>query len=187
MRVIASAEKFSGNVGLEVPAGWKVEPVSIPVNLEGAESETSGTFQMTPPAAASEGMLRAVLPTPDERTQAFSRERIDYPHIEPQTLISPAQAKLVRAKLRTRRALVGYIAGAGDAIPESLREIGSDVKILADQDVKASNLARFDAVVLGVRAYNVHPERIGAWYPELLAYARQGGVVVLSIQHDSWT
>ncbi len=64
-------------------------------------------------------------------------------------------------------------------VPESLREIGSDVKILADQEIKAANLAQFDAVVLGVRAYNVHPERISAWYPELLAYAQQGGVVVV--------
>jgi hypothetical protein len=45
--------------------------------------------------------------------------------------------------------------------------------------MKAPNLAQFDAVVLGVRAYNVHPDRISAWYPELLAYAQQGGVVVV--------
>ncbi len=44
---------------------------------------------------------------------------------------------------------------------------------------KHANLARFDAIVLGVRAYNVHPERISAWYPELLAYAQKGGVVVI--------
>ena len=53
------------------------------------------------------------------------------------------------------------------------------MKFLSDQDMKAENLARFDAVVLGVRAYNVHPERMSAWYPELLAYAKQGGVVIL--------
>ena len=45
--------------------------------------------------------------------------------------------------------------------------------------MNAANLSRFDAVVLGVRAYNVHPERASAWYPELLAYAKQGGVVIL--------
>ncbi len=111
--------------------------------------------------------------------ERISRQRIDYSHIEPQTLISPAQSKLVRAEIGNRAALVGYIPGAGDAIPESLGEIGSDVKVLADQDMKAANLARFDAVVLGVRAYNVHPERMSASYPELLAYAKQGGVVVV--------
>ena len=180
VRVIASAEKFSGSVALEVPAGWKVEPVSIPVKLEGTDSEMSGTFQLTPPAAAGEGELRAAfISDSGERTKAFSRQRIEYSHIEPQTLISPAQAKLVRGEIGNKAPLVGYVAGAGDAIPESLREIGSDVKVLADQDMKAANLARFDAVVLGVRAYNVHPERMSAWYPELLAYAKQGGVVIV--------
>ena len=180
VRVIASAEKFGGNVALEVPAGWKVEPVSIRVKLEGTDSEMSGTFQLTPPAAAGEGELRAAFVSDSgERTKAFSRQRIEYSHIEPQTLISPAQARLITGEIGNKAPLVGYVAGAGDAIPESLREIGSDVKVLADQDIKAANLARFDAVVLGVRAYNVHPERMSAWYPELLAYAKEGGVVIL--------
>lgn len=179
LRVIASAEKFSSNVALVVPAGWKVEPASLPVQLAGAESETSCSFQVTPPAADSEGILRAVFMSTGQRTPAYQREHIAYPHIEPQTLISPAQARLVRAKIENEAAQVGYIPGAGDAVPECLREIGSDVKILGDQEIKAANLARFDAVVLGVRAYNVHPERMSAWYPELRAYAQQGGVVLV--------
>ncbi len=179
VRVVAAAEKFKSDVSLAVPAGWKVEPASIPVQLDGAESETSCTFQVTPPAEAGEGTLRLVFTSDGRKTNAFGRQRIAYSHIEPQTLISPAQARIVRAKIENKAPLVGYIPGAGDAIPESLREIGSEVKILADQDVKAASLARFDSVVLGVRAYNVHPERIGAWYPELLAYAQQGGVVIV--------
>jgi LmbE family N-acetylglucosaminyl deacetylase len=180
VRVIAAAERFTGDVALEVPAGWEVQPASIPVKLEGPESEANVTFQLTPPAVSSEGTLRAVfISAAGERTRAYGRQRIAYSHIEPQTLISPAAAKIVRAKIENKAAKVGYIPGAGDAIPESLREIGSDVTILADQDIKAPNLARFDAIVLGVRAYNVHPERISAWYPELLAYAQKGGVVVI--------
>jgi LmbE family N-acetylglucosaminyl deacetylase len=179
LRVIASTEKFNGNLALQVPPGWKVAPASIPVELTGAESEMNCAFRVTPPAAASKGVLRAVFQSGARRTEAYGRQRIDYSHIEPQTLISPAQAEVVRAEIANKAALVGYIPGAGDAIPESLREIGSGVKILTDQDVKAANLARFDAVVLGVRAYNVHPERIATWFPELLAYARQGGVVIV--------
>ncbi|HEX4665288.1 MAG TPA: PIG-L family deacetylase [Chthoniobacterales bacterium] len=179
LRVICVADKFSANLALALPAGWKVEPASIPVQLEGAESETSCTFQVTPPATASEGILRAVFMSAGESAPAYSREQITYPHIERQTLISPAQARIVRAKIENKAAKVGYIPGAGDATAESLREIGSEMKVLADDDVKAANLARFDAVVLGVRAYNVHPERISAWSRELLAYAKQGGVVVV--------
>jgi hypothetical protein len=180
LRVIAASEKFHANLALEVPAGWKVEPASLPVNLEAAETETTCTFRVIPPAEPGEGQLRAVLVSESgARTAGFSRERISYPHIEPQTLISPAEAKLVRAKIENKAAHVGYIPGAGDAIPDSLREIGSEVGVLSDGEVKAANLARFDAIVLGVRAYNVHSDRISTWYPELLAYARQGGVVVV--------
>src|SRR5262249_13242935 len=180
LRVIAASEKFHANIALEVPPGWKVEPASLPVDLEAAETETSCTFQVTPPTEPGEGKLRAVFVSESgARTASFSRERISYPHIEPQTLISPAEAKLVRARIENKAAHVGYIPGAGDAIPDSLREIGSEVEVLSDGDVKRANLARFDAIVLGVRAYNVHPDRISAWYPELLAYAQQGGVVVV--------
>jgi len=180
LRVIAASDNFQGQLGLEVPTGWKVEPESVAVNLAKTEGESNCTFQLTPPDTTGEGTLRAVFITNSgQRAPAFSHERIAYPHIEPQTLICSAEAKLVRAKIENRAAHVGYIPGAGDAIPESLREIGSDVKILGDDEVKASNLAQFDAVVLGVRAYNVHADRIGAWYPELLAYAQQGGVVVV--------
>jgi LmbE family N-acetylglucosaminyl deacetylase len=180
VRVIAAADKFTGQVALEAPAGWKIEPASAAVDLQGAESETSCTFQITPPSQASEGMLRAVtVSASGERREAFGRIRIDYSHIEPQTLIPRAEAKLVRAEIQNTGRHVGYLPGAGDAIPESLREIGSDVEVLNDQQVKADNLARFDAVVLGVRAYNVNTVRMTAWFPELLAYAKKGGVVIV--------
>jgi hypothetical protein len=64
-------------------------------------------------------------------------------------------------------------------VGESLREIGSEVKVLEDAEVKADNLARYDAVVIGVRASNAHPNRVSAWTPELLAYAKNGGVVIM--------
>ncbi len=179
VRVIAAADLVQGAVSLEAPAGWKVEPASAPVELHGAESEATCTFQITPPATAGEGTLRAFLQSGSgEKRAAFSRHQIDYPHIEPQTLISPAQAQLVRANIENKAALVGYLPGAGDAIPESLREIGSEVKVLSDGEVKADKLSRFDAIVLGVRACNVNPARVAAWFPELLAYAKKGGVVI---------
>ena len=180
VRVVSQVEKAMGSVALEVPAGWKVEPASAPIELHGAESEMTCVFQVTPPSGAGEGTLRAVLVSPSgERAPAYSRQRIEYPHIEPQTLISPARAKLVRAGIENKAAHVGYLPGAGDAIPESLREIGSEVKVLEDKEVKADNLARFDAVIIGVRASNVHPSRVSAWFPELLAYAKRGGVVIM--------
>lgn len=179
VRVIAAADLVKGEVALEVPKDWKVEPASAPIELHGAESETTCLFQVTPPAGSGEGVLQASLTIDGKKQPADSRQRIAYPHIEPQTLISPTEARIVRADIANKAKLVGYLPGAGDAIPESLREIGSEVKVLNDGDVKAEKLAPFDAIVLGVRAANVFPSRVSAWFPELLAYAKNGGVVVM--------
>ena len=179
VRVLASAETVKGEVALDAPDGWKIEPASVPFELYGADSETTAVFHVTPPATSGEATLRATLRSPSgEKRSAFSRQQIEYPHIDPQTLISPAQAQLVRVSIENKATLIGYLPGAGDAIPESLQEIGSEVKILSDADVKAEKLARFDAIVLGVRVANVSPTRLTTWFPELLAYAKQGGVVI---------
>jgi LmbE family N-acetylglucosaminyl deacetylase len=178
LRVISAVDNFSGEVALEAPAGWKIEPASARVELKGADSETVLTFQIAPPAEAGDATLRAFI-TAGERQPAFSRQRIEYPHIEPQTLIPPAEAKLVRADVQSTARRIGYIVGAGDTIPDNLTDIGLNVQLLADHEINAANLKQFDAVVLGIRAYNVHASRIGTWYPQLLSYARNGGVVIV--------
>ena len=59
----------------------------------------------------------------DGRDYSLERVRISYPHIGVQTLMPPAQAKLVRTDVRKNGERIGYIPGAGDDIPESLRQI----------------------------------------------------------------
>jgi hypothetical protein len=89
----------------------------------------------------------------------------------------PAEARVVRADIREKGDRIGYIPGAGDDVPESLRQIGYSVKILSESDITAKNLAQFSAVVLGIRAYNTQ-ERIANWLPELFAYVKAGGVAI---------
>jgi len=66
----------------------------------------------------------------------------------------PAEAKIVRADIKRKGERIGYIPGAGDDIPQSLQQIGYTVKTLDGSEITAENLKRFDAVVLGIRAYN---------------------------------
>jgi hypothetical protein len=133
-------------------------------------------FTVTPPAGAGEGMLRAVVSTSGKEF-SFGREQIAYPHIGIHVLMPPAEAKIVRADIRKRGQLVGYIPGAGDEVPQSLQQIGYEIKVLDPSDITAENLARFDAVVLGIRAYNTQ-DRIADLQSKLLDYAQAGGVVV---------
>jgi LmbE family N-acetylglucosaminyl deacetylase len=176
VRVIGNAETTKGQLSLEAPAGWRIEPAGVPVELKKAGDEMVGTFNVKPPANPSEGVLRAVV-TIDAKRFSFARQRLNYPHIGLQTLMPAAESKLVRADIRRKGDLIGYLPGAGDDIPESLEQIGYTVKTLADADVKAAELAHYSAIVIGVRAFNTQ-DRMAAWLPELLAYVKKGGVVI---------
>src|SRR5438046_2810321 len=176
VHVTAATGPAKGELKLAVPKGWEVSPASIPIDLKSADAETTGTFTVKPPDQNSEGTLRAIVSI-DGRDYSFERVRISYPHIGVQTLMPPAEAKLVRADISKKGDRIGYIPGAGDDVPESLRQIGYSVKILSEPEITVKNLAQFSAVVLGIRAYNTQ-DRISSWLPELFAYVKNGGVVI---------
>jgi len=176
VRITASTGAVKGELKLAAPQGWEVSPASIPIDLKAANAEIVSTFSVKPPNQDSQGALRAIA-TIDGREYSLERVRISYPHIGVQTLMPPAQAKLVRADIRKKGEHIGYIPGAGDDVPESLRQIGYSVKMLSEPEITAKNLGQFSAVVLGIRAYNTQ-DRISNWLPELFAYVKDGGVAI---------
>jgi LmbE family N-acetylglucosaminyl deacetylase len=176
VHLTATTGPVKGELKLTVPQGWGVDPAGVPIDLKGANAEMVATFTVKPPEQNSEGTLRAIVSI-DGRDYFFERVRISYPHIGVHTLMPLAEVKLVRADIRKKGDRIGYIPGAGDDIPESLRQIGYSVKILSESDITAKNLEQFAAVVLGIRAYNTQ-ERIFNWLPELFAYVKAGGVVI---------
>ena len=81
---------------------------------------------------------------------------IDYPHIPPQYLFPPAAGEAGPRRRAERSAKnIGYVMGAGDEVPDALRQMGCDVTLLDADDLARGDLSRFDAIVTGVRAYNV--------------------------------
>jgi hypothetical protein len=76
---------------------------------------------------------------------------------------------------------VGYIAGPGDETPDALRQLGLEVTLLTQSDLEHSDLSRFDAIVAGVRAYNVRGD-LRANQPRLMEYVRNGGTYVVQYQ-----
>jgi LmbE family N-acetylglucosaminyl deacetylase len=176
VRVAAATGPVKGQLKLAVPQGWEVTPASIPIDLKAADAEMVATFSIKPPNENGEGTLRAIV-SADGRDYSLERVRISYPHIGVQTLMPPAEAKLVRADILKKGERIGYIPGAGDDVPESLTQIGYSVKMLSEPEITARNLAQFSAVVLGIRAYNTQ-DRISNWLPDLFAYVNEGGVVI---------
>lgn len=178
--IIAEVTSYTANlnteVALEVPQGWQVSaPQQITISQKG---ETKGVqFTVTPPASASEGELKPYLKLNGERIDTKTLH-IDYDHIPLQTLVMPSTNKLVRLDIAKKGNYIGYIAGAGDVIPESLQQIGYTVVTVDPSQITAENLSEFDAVVMGVRAYNV-VEELQYKQPILLDYVKNGGNMIV--------
>lgn len=68
--------------------------------------------------------------------------------------------------------------GAGDGIPEYLRQIGCTVDLLADEYLETGNLDVYDVIVSGVRAYNVR-DKLPAVHDRIMKYVSDGGRYVV--------
>ncbi|MFM8913707.1 MAG: PIG-L family deacetylase [Flammeovirgaceae bacterium] len=173
----ASSDAVSGNLKLELPAGWRTEPASATFDLKKRGEEKTLSFSVIPAAGEFKGEVRAVASINGARYD-HSLRTIQYDHIPMQTLLPRAEEELLKIDLKKNGNVIGYVKGAGDDVPASLRNIGYEVWEMKDEEITAANLKRVDAVVLGVRALNTN-ERIRFTMPELLEYVKQGGTLVV--------
>ena len=168
---------LDGTLALRLPAGWSSTPASVPVRLPAGEADTTVRFMVTPgagPAAATVGAEFDIGGKRHDRRIV----RLDYAHVPIQTLLPPAEARLVHTDLRVAGRSVGYVMGSGDQGPEVLKQMGFDVTTLDDDQVEGADLARFDAIVVGVRAYNTRP-RLRGLQRRLLDYVSNGGRLIV--------
>ena len=175
--VLSADATVEGALTLKLPPGWTSSPASVAVRLAAGEADTTVHFLVTPGTEPAAGAIGA-----DFELGGVHHDRrivrLDYPHIPIQTLLPPAEARLVRTDLRIAGRAVAYIMGSGDHGPEALEQMGFDVTLLDDDDVERSDLTRFDAIVAGVRAYNTRP-RLRGLQRRLLDYVSAGGKLIL--------
>ncbi len=173
----------SGTVRLLVPAGW---PVVAPQRFTFTHEDESRTleFVVRPPAQLAPGrvVLRA------EATEASGAKydagvlTVRYPHIRPRSYVRPALAVVQVAPLALPRvARIGYVRGAADRVPEALESAGLPVRLLDAAALARDDLSRYDAIVIGSRAYEAEPA-LAQYNGRLLDYARQGGLVLVQYQ-----
>ena len=179
LRVVVQAadRPVQGALRLRLPEGWSAQPPAAAVALGRADAETTVAFRVTPAAGPAASTVTAEMAA-DGRAWTWRSVTIDYPHIPLQKILRPAEARLVRADVRVAGGRVGYLMGSGDAIPEALRQMGFAVTLLSDEDVQNGDLAAYDAIVTGVRAYNTRP-RLRALQGRLLDYVARGGRLVV--------
>ncbi|HMF70011.1 MAG TPA: PIG-L family deacetylase [Flavitalea sp.] len=115
----------------------------------------------------------------------LSLTSIHYDHIPDIYYYFQDNAKVLNIDLKIVGKKIGYIEGAGDKVPVALKQMGYDVVILKERDISFGVLAQFDAVITGVRAYNVHPYLSGR-SNELMRYVEQGGNLIVQYNTNSF-
>ena len=142
---------------------------------KGSENEVN--FMVTPPVGQSEGKLTPMI-TVDGKIYTKELIEINYDHIPTQSILLPSESKIVKLDIKKEGQRIAYIHGAGDNIPENLRQIGYTVQEIEGDQIKLENLINFDAVVLGLRAYNID-DASKFYQAELHAYVEQGGTLLV--------
>lgn len=184
VRLKAHRDDVAGELAPELPPGWRAEPPSQKFALAKKEAEREVAFKIVPPRGETTGALKLVATVGGQR-YARALQHIEYPHIPIQTLTPDADVKLVRVDARHARKRIGYIAGAGDEVPAALRQIGFDVTMLGDEAIASGSLAQYQAIVTGVRAYNVDA-RLPFLHDKLMKYVADGGTLVVQYNTVNW-
>lgn len=177
VRVRSASDVLDGALSLDVPIGWRFEPSSLPVKLKGKGIESTYSFLVYPPSEISEGIIKAKINV-GEKSYDKQLVIINYDHIPYQMVQKPSFSKLLRMDLQKGPDRIAYIPGAGDEIAQCLSQVGYKVTTLNENELNLENFSKYDAIVIGIRAYNT-VEQLKNAQPDLMKYVQQGGNVVV--------
>ena len=177
VELTAARAGTSGTLELEAPAGWRSAPANQPFSLATVGERQRLRFRVTAPAQPGTATLSARARV---GSRSFSTRRLElgYAHIPRQLLQPPARLKALGLELAIRGHKVGYVPGAGDSVAECLEEMGYAVTRLTGTDLTRERLREFDAVVFGVRAFNVRTD-LTPRMADVFAYIEGGGDVIV--------
>lgn len=182
VRLAAEApEGVAGTVRLELPAGWRAEPATVPVRFTKPGEVREVRFTVTAPARVPAGdhPVSAVFVADGGERFARGVQLIDYPHVRARPLYHEARSTVRAFDVRVPQGLrVAYIEGAGEEGPGFLANLGITPELLDAEDLAEGDLDQFDVIVAGSRAYEVRTDLM-AHNQRLLDYVSRGGTFIV--------
>jgi LmbE family N-acetylglucosaminyl deacetylase len=176
-------DSTAGSVGLRLPRGWPpVQPQRFQFTRE--DERSTFTFEVKPPAKLTPDSIevRAVARDSEGATYDIGVYTVDYPHIRPRSYTRFADATIRIAPLvLPKLTRVGYVRGAADRVPAALQSVGIPLTLLSAAMLERGNLDRYDAIVVGPRAYETDSALVDN-NRRLLEYVRRGGLLIVQYQ-----
>ncbi len=173
----AHADNLSGTVQFSFDNAWHVANDTKSFKIAKKGDEKTVYFKLTPPNTENESYISPIVRI-NGKMMTKELVTIDYDHVPMQTILLPSEAKTVRLDIKKAGEHIGYIMGAGDEMPTSLEQMGYVVHLVDPSEIAEGSLDKYDAVVMGIRAYNVLDE-LKFKQRFILNYVEQGGNVIV--------
>ena len=179
IKIKALKDDISGNLELVLPKGWTSEAQQNDLSFENLVKNSTKEVKIKITSGGNEGKfdLDAFVKV-DGKLISKSVQEIQYDHIPNQIIIRGAKQKLVLADVKIKGEKVGYIEGAGDAVDEALLAMGYQVDLIDIENISAEELKEYDAIIAGIRAYNVNTA-LQVHYDKMTGYMNSGGVYMV--------
>jgi LmbE family N-acetylglucosaminyl deacetylase len=180
-------ERVDGTVKLILPRGWSSTPMTTAFSTTAQEQVVLKKFVLRIPPSALPGDY-PILAVATAGKWNFSRgfQRMSYPHIREQNFyrVSQTVAHLMALRLPPKMK-VGYVMGTGDRVPEALEQMGVSVTLLDEQALAIGSFIGFDAIIIGIRAYDVRRD-LDQNNGRLLDYVKEGGTLIVQYNSSSF-
>jgi LmbE family N-acetylglucosaminyl deacetylase len=181
---LKSFTKASGSISVKPIDGWKISPDKIDFTGKNKGDEWTVSFTVEPIDSKPKTSVFAAVVTANGKDYSMGIKTIAYNHIPSITLFPPAQTNLINLDLKIAGKNIGYIAGAADLMPDALRQVDYNVHMLTEDEIMNSDLSVYDAIITGIRAYNVN-DRLAYEQPKLLDYVKNGGDLVVQYNNNN--
>ncbi|MFD2598223.1 PIG-L family deacetylase [Sphingobacterium corticis] len=172
----------SATVVANAPTGLDISPKTVELRFGDTKSITQ-TFMVKSTGNAGNSKANEITFTTENDTVRTYRS-IAYDHIPAQAWFPKLSIKALNLDIHVPIKRVAYLPGAGDRVPESLKAIGVAVDLITAQQIANLSTEQYDAIVIGVRAFNVQ-RNLTDYTPALLRFAENGGTVLVQYNVNS--
>jgi LmbE family N-acetylglucosaminyl deacetylase len=199
--VMSGKDKISGNISLK---GMKKDFTGKIVALSESDMKQLSNFSFTTQKIrvnsknqtlgfdynanniiSSSNVLFAVTDTSGNNLIKSDKHEIKYDHIPAINYFHNADVSFKVVDVKTYGKKIGYIVGAGDKVPEALEQMGYEVNRFSLKEISKNPLDKFDAIIVGVRAYNTL-DWLSNYYEKLMKYVEQGGNLIVQYNTNNF-
>jgi LmbE family N-acetylglucosaminyl deacetylase len=168
-----------GTVSLQLPEGWHASPAKAEFSTVKDGEDQTIAFHITPGQMKEKAYTITAVASYGGQEYKDGYHTVGYTGLRPYNVYRAATYNASGLNVKVARGLnIGYIVGTGDEVPKSLENLGINVHFLSAQDISNGNLAKYDAILMGVRAYAAR-EELKTYNGRILNYVKNGGVVIV--------